>query len=224
MMQTIRVLIADDHPLILRGIHETLSRADDIALVGEATRGEEAQRLCAKLRPDVLLLDLQMPGATAVETLAHVRMQCPETRVIILTAYDDDVYVRRMLAAGVAGYVLKDEVSQVLTTAIRSVMHGGRWLSDRVLSALTIGTRHSSPDADEPVLSEREQQLLRCLMEGMRDKEIAQVLHLPARRVRDELSRKLYATLGVEARTQAVAWGWKHGYGTEASERTGADR
>lgn len=138
MTQTIRVLIADAHPLILRGTHETLSGADDITLVGEATRSEEAQRLCAELCPDVLLLDLQMPGATATETVAYVREHCPETRVIILTAYDDAVYVRRMLAEGAMGYVLKDEAAEAVPTAIRSVIQGGTWLSRRVRERLAI--------------------------------------------------------------------------------------
>jgi DNA-binding NarL/FixJ family response regulator len=221
-METIRVLIADDHPLVRCGIRETLRAADDIALVGEASRGDEAQRLCQELQPDVLLLDLQMPGATATETIKYVQEACRATRVIILTAYDDEVYVRGMAALGVAGYMLKDEVADAMLGAIRSVMLGGRWFGERVLDILAAGKPAPPPAADEPVLSELEQRLLQCLMEGMRDKEIAQVLQLPARRVRDELSRKLYLTLGVETRTQAVAWGWKQGYGTVVEERTNA--
>jgi len=128
-METIRVLIADDHPLVRCGIRETLRAADNIALVGEASRRDEAQRLCRELQPDVLLLDLQMSGATAVETVTYVQERSPMTRVVILTAYDDEVYVRRMLAAGVMGYVLKDEVADAIVTAIRTVMQGGMWLS-----------------------------------------------------------------------------------------------
>lgn len=135
-MERIQVVIADDHPLVRCGTRETLRAADDIVLVGEASRGDEAQRLCQELQPDVLLLDLQMPGATAVETMTDVRARCPQTRIIILTAYDDEVYVRRMIAEGAVGYVLKDEASEVLPTAIRSVTQNGIWLSHRVLDAL----------------------------------------------------------------------------------------
>jgi len=140
-METVRVLIADDHPLVRCGIRETLRGTDDITLVGEASRGDEAQRLCRELLPDVLLLDLQMPGATAVETVTDVRAHCPQTQVIILTAYDDDVYVHRMFAEGIVGYVLKDEVTDGVLTAIRTVMQGGTWLSRRVLE--TLATRES---------------------------------------------------------------------------------
>jgi len=213
MAEPIRVVIADDHPLVLQGIRETIRQANDIALVGEARRGDEVQNLCQKLQPDVLLLDLQMPGPSAIETTTVLHSRCPRLRVVILTAYDDAIYIHRMIAAGIAGYVLKDEVTESIPTAIRSVMQGGAWFSRRVLNISAHGNLASSPaTGGEPVLSEFEQQLLRHLMAGLRDKEIAETLRLSARRVRDELSRKLYATLGVETRTQAVAWGWKHGY------------
>ena len=172
MVETIRVVIADDHPLVRCGIRETLRAADDIAIVGEASRGDEAQRLCRELQPDVLLLDLQMPGATMVETMTFVRERCPMTRVVILTAYDDEVYVRRMLAEGVVGYILKDEVADAITTAIQTVMQGGMWLSRRVSDILTI---QRPLRAQEPSLhfTERERSVIRLLAQGLAEKEIA---------------------------------------------------
>jgi len=104
---------------------ETLRGAENIALVGEVSRGDEAQRLCRELQPDVLLLDIQMPGATAIETVTYIRAHCSPTHAIILTAYDDEIYVRRMLAAGVDGYVLKDEITESVGSAVHSIMHGG---------------------------------------------------------------------------------------------------
>ncbi len=172
MVETIRVVIADDHPLVLQGVRETLSKADDIALVGEASRGDEAQRLCRELQPDVLLLDLQMPGATAVETVAYVHTESPTTRVIILTAYDDEVYVRGMLAAGAKGYVLKDEVADVIITAIQTIMQGGMWLSRRVSDILTAQRPSHSPET-APHFTERERSVLRLLAQGLAEKEIA---------------------------------------------------
>lgn len=213
-METIRVVIADDHPLVRCGIRETLRGAENIVLVGEASRGDETQELCRELQPDVLLLDLQMPGATAVETVTYIRAHCPQARVIILTAYDDAVYVHRMLVEGVVGYVLKDEATEVVIIAIRSVVQGGMWLSRRVLDMLATGKPASASSGEAPKLSELEQQLLRCLMDGMRDKEIAQVVHLPVGTVRNELS-KLYATLSVEGRLQAAKWGWTYGCETD---------
>lgn len=171
-METIRVLIADDHPLVRCGIRETLRAADDITVVGEASRGDEAQRLCRELQPDVLLLDLQMPGATATETIKYVQEGCRATRIIILTAYDDEVYVRGMLAAGAMGYVLKDEVADVIITAIQTVMQGGMWLSRRVSDILT-AQRPSHSRETAPHVTERERSVLRLVAQGLAEKEIA---------------------------------------------------
>lgn len=171
-METIRVLIADDHPIVRCGIREALRSAADIVLVGEASRGDKAQRLCRDLQPDVLLLDLQMPGATAVETVTYVREHCRTARIVILTAYDDDVYVRRMLAEGVMGYVLKDEVADAIVTAIRTVVQGGIWLSHRVSDVLTI-QRPSHAQETAPHFTERERSVLRLVAQGLAEKEIA---------------------------------------------------
>lgn len=171
-METIRVLIADDHPLVRCGIRETLRAAADMVLLGEASRGDETQRLCRELQPDVLLLDLQMPGATASETVAYIREQCPQTGIIILTAYDDEVYVRRMLAAGAMGYVLKDEVADVIITAIQTVLQGGVWLSRRVSDTL-MGEWPSHPQGIPPHVTERERSVLRLVAQGLPEKEIA---------------------------------------------------
>ncbi len=171
-METIRILIADDHPLVRSGIRETLRAADGIVLVGEASRGDEAERLCRELRPDVLLLDLQMPGPRADEIVNDLHVDCPLTRILILTAYDDEVYVRRMLAAGAMGYVLKDEVADVIITAIRTVMQGGIWLSRRVSDVLTV-QRPSHSQETAPHFTERERSVLRLVAQGLAEKEIA---------------------------------------------------
>lgn len=176
MAEPIHVLVADDHPLILRGICEMLNAEEGIAIVGEASRGDETQRLCREQIPDVLLLDLQMPGATALETMTYIHTHCPQTRIIVLTAHDDDVYVHHALDAGVVGYVLKDEVAEVIVTAIRSVMQGGIWLSRRVMGCLT--TRETV------TLNEREQVVLRRLAEGLTQEQIARMEHLSVRTVK----------------------------------------
>jgi len=171
-METIRVLIADDHPLVRCGIRETLRAAHGIVLVGEASQGDEAERLCRELRPDVLLLDLQMPGPRADEIVNDLHVDCPLTRVLILTAYDDEVYVRRMLAAGAMGYVLKDEAADVIITAIQTVMQGGTWLSRRVSDILT-AQRPSHSRETAPHFTERERSVLRLVAQGLAEKEIA---------------------------------------------------
>ena len=211
-METIRVLIADDHPLVRCGIRETLRGAEDIALVGEATRGDEAQRLCQELLPDVLILDLQMPGATATETVTFVRAQCPQTRVIILTAYDDEVYIRRMLMGGVVGYVLKDEISGAIITAIRSVVQGGTWLSRTVSDMLVTGRPHIQTKEEAFSLTERERQLLDGIARGWRNGRIADELSLVETTVRHYVS-DLYTKLGVDSRSEAIIWAKERGFG-----------
>jgi len=208
----IRVLIADDHPLMLCGIRETLHTAEDIMLVGEATHGDDVRRLCRDLLPDVLLLDLQMPGPTAIQIIADLP---PTVRVIILTAYDDDVYVRSMLAAKVAGYVLKDEVAEVVITATHTVSQGGIWLSRRVLERLMPGRSGPSDRLALPPLTNRQRQLLHLLARGWDTQQIAVALNLGEQTVRNYLSR-LYAEIGVHSRTEALIWAWEHGIGGDS--------
>jgi len=217
-METIRVLIADDHPLVRCGIRETLRGAGSIVVMGEASRGDEAQELCRELQPDVLLLDLQMPGATAVETVTYIRAQCAATRVIVLTAYDDEVYVRRMLAAGVMGYVLKDEVMDAVITAIQTVMQGGMWFSRRVLDTVTIQQRTKISDEDSHPIAQRKQitssyarlpltrqqrKVLRLVEQGLSNREIAEQLCVSPRTVKKHLE-DIYKRLDVHDRMTAV--------------------
>ncbi len=219
-METIRVLIADDHPLVRCGIRETLRLAENIVLVGEASRGDEAQELCRDLQPDVLLLDLQMPGATAVETVLYVREHCRTTRVIILTAYDDEVYVRRAMAAGVCGYVLKDEVADAMVIAIRSVAQGGTWFSHRVFERVRAQQTNMQPRGLHPSqivgetpltgpsprfdrLTRQQRKVLRLAERELTNDEIAQELMISPRTVKKHLE-DIYRRLDVHDRETAT--------------------
>jgi DNA-binding NarL/FixJ family response regulator len=199
----IRVLLADDHPLVRAGLRATVAGAADIALVGEATTGEEVRRLCEELAPDVVLLDLQMPGPPPTATVAYLHEHCPGTRVLVLTAHDGDAYVLGLLAAGVAGYVLKDEVPEALLHAIHAVAGGGAWFSQGVMAALARSV--ASREAGGPHLTPRERALLAALERGWDNARIAATLHLSEQTVRNYLSR-LYAKLNVRSRAEAMAW------------------
>ncbi|MDD5368822.1 MAG: response regulator transcription factor [Anaerolineaceae bacterium] len=129
---TIRILIADDHPLIRSGVHDALDIHPDIEVIGEAIDGDQALQMTEKLHPDVLLLDIHVPGMKTLPILSRLKRTVPETRVIILTACDDASTVLGMLKAGVNGYFVKDEDPQVLVEAIQAVMRGKSWLSPTV--------------------------------------------------------------------------------------------
>lgn len=202
----IRVLLADDHPLVRAGIRATLCGEPDLIFVGEAANGIEARSLSEELEPDVLLLDLSMPGPPAVETVTYLRERCPNTKVLILTAYDDDAYVRGLIKAGVAGYILKDEVPEAVVRALHSVRDGGTWFSRPLMQRLAKTPSFASDtteEGDEPQLTGREVQILLLLVEGQTDREIGQALNVAERTVRYCL-RNIYDKLGVSNRTEAA--------------------
>lgn len=203
MTASIRVLLADDHPLLRTGLRAALAPEDDIALVGEAADGREAQRLAQELQPDVLLLDVSMPGPPAFETVAHVREHCPATKVLIVTAYDNPALIQGMLAAGVAGYLLKDEPNAVVVQAIRIVAQGGTWVSRPVLEVLVQPKSAGVVEEEAPALTDQELDVLRLMVTAKGDAEIGQALNLSERTVRRYL-RSVYNKLGVNTRVEAA--------------------
>jgi DNA-binding NarL/FixJ family response regulator len=202
MVDTIRVLIADDHPLIREGLRACLANTPGIELVGEARDGTEAQHLCGQLRPAVLLLDLRMPGPTAFETVTYLHANYPQVRVVIFTAYDDEASVRAMLAVGVAGYLLKDEAFLVVARAIRIVHQGGTWFSPSVLTALANDDR-TLPLEHRSKLTERELEVLQLVVANKTNGEIAATLMLSEKTVEKHLKR-VFQKLGVTTRLAAA--------------------
>ncbi|MCL4486640.1 MAG: response regulator transcription factor [Chloroflexi bacterium] len=201
MDRTIRVLLADDHPLVRAGIRTTLVAESDLALVGEATTGDEARRMCLESKPDVLLLDVQMPGPAAVQTVGFLRAECPEVKIVILTAHDSDTYVRGLISAGAAGYVLKDEAPQVVVRAIRTVMEGDTWFSKPVVEKMARLGRGDVPGSKPDALTEREMQVLQLVAVGKTDRQIGQELAVSERTVRHQL-QGLCDKLAVNSRVE----------------------
>lgn len=203
----VRVLLADDHPLVRSGIRATLLREGYIDVVGEATNGAEVQTLARDLRPDLLLLDLSMPGPSPLETIAQIRHDSEGTRILVLTAYDDDAYIRSIIKVGVDGYLLKDEATEALVQAITTVVQGGTWFS-RVVMQRFVDTR-TQPDPHD--FTPRELELLAGIAQGWDNRRLAAEFELAEQTVRNYISR-IYEKLGVRSRAEAVVWARKHGY------------
>lgn len=204
MPEHIRVLLVDDHPLVRTGIRILIASADDITLVGEATNGYEARQKAVETQPDILLMDLRMPGPPTTEVIAYLREHCPNTRVLVLTAYDDEVYVRKMINTRVSGYLLKEEAPETVIHAIRAIMNGNTWFSRSVMEKLA----HQPVEpqiSPEQLLTERERQILDLLANGWDNARIANQLNLAEQTVRNHLSR-MYAKLEVRSRAEAIVW------------------
>lgn len=208
---TVRVLLADDHPAIRAGIRGALTRAPGIVVVGEADNGVDALRLIEEQRPDVVVLDCRLPGLAGTEVAAWLQAQRLPTRVLALSAYAEDQYVRGMLQAGAAGYLLKEEALDTVTKAVQAVAQGQQWFSPGVMPQVLAwmrGERSLSPGAEK--LSGRELQVLRLLARGWDNRRIAQELSIGEGTVKNHVV-SIYTRLGLHSRAEAVAWAWEQG-------------
>ncbi len=208
MTQT-RILIADDHAVLRAGLRMLLEAEPDMTVVAEAADGREAAAQAEALRPDVILLDLTMPGLGGVEALSQIRRRAPNARVLILTMHEDEAYLRQVLKAGASGYVLKKAADIELLSAIRAVMRGEIYVHPAMTKALLEGLLPRPPapansDAQRwESLSEREQQVVRGIVFGYTSEEIAEQYHLSVKTVYTYRSRAM-AKLGLENRAQLV--------------------
>ena len=199
MSSTIRVLITDDHPVVRAGLRGMLELESDIEIVGEASNGREALSLVGRLKPEVVLMDLQMPELDGVSATQQIRGSHPETHVLVLTTYDTDADITRAISAGAIGYLLKDAPRQELFHAIRSAARGESVLTPAVAARLMDKMR--SPI--EESLSEREIEVLTEVADGKSNKEIADELFISEATVKTHLVH-IFGKLGVADRTAAV--------------------
>lgn len=209
MAEAIRILLVDDQRLMREGLRVLLELEEGLEVVGEAGDGKEALELYAALRPDVVLMDVRMPGMDGVEATRRLRERWPEARILILTTFDDDAYVFEGLRAGALGYLLKDVSGGDLAEAIRMVAAGGAPLAPSVarkvvaeFSRLAPPSRPPDEGLPEP-LSEREKEVLRLLAQGLSNREIAERLVLAEGTVKNHVTTILQK-LGVRDRTQAA--------------------
>ena len=197
----IRVVIVEDHTLLREGTRQILEQWRDIEIVGEAGRGDEAVALIDRLEPDVVLLDMRLPGMNGIEVTRAVTSKHRAIRLLLLSAYDDEEYVAEALNAGAAGYLLKTTPGAKLVEAVRAVHSGATVLQDELSHKLAMRATH--PESLGPRLSERELSVLRLTARGMSSKEIAGNLRISQRTVEGHLNN-IYSKLGVNSRTEAV--------------------
>jgi DNA-binding NarL/FixJ family response regulator len=199
----IKVLLADDHHMVRAGIRQLLESASDIQVIAEAGDGEEAQALIQKHKPDVAVLDIQMPKTSGIEVTRWVRAQIPEIGVLILTAYDDDPYVTAVLQAGANGYVLKTASTDELIQAVRDVYEGKSVLDPTITRKLMSNLFKGSEKKVIDPLTDRELDVLRLAAKGFTNKAIGVQLNISDRTVQGHLAH-IFAKLQANSRTEAV--------------------
>jgi DNA-binding NarL/FixJ family response regulator len=210
-MGVIRILLADDHPVVREGIRNRLDGEDDCLVVGEAVNGDEAVSLARRLCPDVVLLDVAMPGPGVVPVLEVLRQKVPTAKVLVVSAFDDDKYIFGTLAAGAAGYALKGERLSTLVEAVRTIARGEAWLSPRVAAKVTqraLGERTGT--AGTPFTG-REREVLELMAQGKENAEIAASLVISEQTVKFHVGN-IYTKMGVSSRTAAVVAAIRNGW------------
>jgi len=197
----IRVLVADDHPVVRHGLCTMLEIEDDIVVVGRAADGEEAVIQARETRPDIILLDVQMPNVDGIEALRRIRADNPEARVIVLTTYRNEDYIFPSLEAGARGYLLKDASRTELAAAVRAVHRGESLLDPQVQETIDNAPRHDP-------LTARELEVLRLMADQKSNAQIAELLFVSENTVKTHVSNIL-AKLGCSDRAGAVLTAWK---------------
>lgn len=203
---TIKVLVADDHAVVRSGLGQLLATAPDLELAGEAADGEEAVAAVDATRPDVILMDISMPGVDGVEATRRIMAKHPGARIVMLTSFADNRKILDALEAGASGYLLKHAGPDELLGAIRAAAAGEAPLDPKAARVLLDSRRVAAPDK---TLSAREQEVLRLVAQGLANKQIARRLAISERTVKAHLTN-VFAALGVSDRTQAALWAREH--------------
>lgn len=205
---TIKVLIVDDHAIVRTGLAQLLGTTDDLELVGDAADGDAAVAQCLVLRPDVVLMDLSMPGTDGVAATRRIVREVPGTHVLVLTSFSDQTRILDALQAGADGYLLKHSEPEAILAGIREVVQGGSPLDPKAARVL-LTNRRAAADGPETKLTDREREVLIMVRDGLPNKSVARRLGITERTVKAHLTN-IYQRLGVADRTQAALWAQRH--------------
>ena len=200
-----RILIVDDHPIFRAGLKETLAKASDVDFVGEADNGHKALDLARKQRWDVVVLDITMPGKGGLEVLQELRRERPKLPVLVLSAHPEDQLALRLLKAGASGYLTKDKAPEVLLSAIRKVLRGGKYVSESLGEKAVLSLTSETAKPLYEALSDREYQVMRMIASGKALKEIAKELFLSVRTVSTYRARVL-EKMNMKSNTELIRY------------------
>jgi DNA-binding NarL/FixJ family response regulator len=207
---TLRVLLVDDHAIVREGLRALLEEDTRVHIVGEASNGDEATEMAARLTPDLVLMDLKMPGLPAPDAIRVIRARNPATHVLVLTSYVDDEQVQAVLGAGALGYILKDVAKAELLRAMTTVSRGEPWLHAEAQRLIVNRIRRPAQLDPMELLTDRERSVLKLIAQGKSNREISKALSLTEGTVKGYVSNIL-AKLKLEDRTQAALLAVRHG-------------
>ncbi|MDP4092187.1 MAG: response regulator transcription factor [Bacillota bacterium] len=214
----IRILIADDHNMVRQGLKQILELERDFTVVAQAANGAEAVKLAREYKPDIVLMDINMPGTNGLQAIKEMKEENSPSRIIVLTIHQDREYLFKTLQMGAEGYVLKDAEPEVLVEAIRSVYGGQSYIQSNMTKELVREfnrvTLHEKDKSDDNDLTAREVEVLELIAEGMINKEIAKKLYISEKTVKNHVSN-IFKKLNVSDRTQAAIYAFKHNIKTE---------
>lgn len=212
-MDRINVLIADDHSLIRQGLKQILELEKDIAVIAQASNGAEAVELAREFTPDVILMDINMPGSNGLQAIKEIKQEKLRSKIIVLTIHEDREYLFKTLRMGAEGYVLKDAEPSVLIEAIRNVHTGQSFIQPNMTTELVKEfnrvTMNEKEKHDDNNLTSREIEVLELIAEGLINKEIAKKLYISEKTVKNHVSN-IFRKLNVSDRTQAAIYAFKH--------------
>jgi len=213
MGDKISVLIADDHPLIRQGLKQVLELEKDIFVIAQACNGDEAIQFAREYNPDVILMDINMPGINGLQAIKRIKEENIGSKIIVLTIHEDREYLFKTIQMGAVGYVLKDAETTVLVEAIRSVYSGQSYIQPNMTTELVKEfnriTMNEKKKNDKNTLTAREIEVLKLIAEGLINKEIAKKLYISEKTVKNHLSN-IFRKLNVSDRTQAAIYAVKH--------------